>query len=180
MKLRTLKIVRRIVSANVVRDLVQNSLVSSVIVPASFRWRLLRTLGFDVNQCVIAAHCFIGSGSLRIMNGAYVSYECFIDPTGGVHIGRNSRFGPRCVVFTATHLIGDSEESRTLRAASMDVIAPVHVGSNVWIGANVTILPGVTIGNGCVIGAGAVVTKDCTPNALYAGVPARRVRELPT
>lgn len=47
-----------------------------------------------------------------------------------------------------------------------------------WLGGNVTVLPGVTIGRGCVIAAGAVVTKSCDPNGLYAGVPARRIRDL--
>jgi maltose O-acetyltransferase len=38
------------------------------------------------------------------------------------------------------------------------------------------IMPGITIGEGTVIAAGAIVTKDCEPDALYAGVPARRLR----
>jgi maltose O-acetyltransferase len=37
----------------------------------------------------------------------------------------------------------------------------------------------VTVGDGCVIAAGAVVAKDCEPNGLYVGVPARRARDLP-
>ncbi|WP_372495087.1 acyltransferase [Nocardioides pinisoli] len=48
-----------------------------------------------------------------------------------------------------------------------------------WIGAAVTVLPGVTIGPGCVVAAGSVVTADCQANGLYAGVPARRIRDLP-
>jgi maltose O-acetyltransferase len=40
------------------------------------------------------------------------------------------------------------------------------------------VLPGVTIGAGCAVAAGAVVTADCEPDGLYAGVPARRVRDL--
>lgn len=57
---------------------------------------------------------------------------------------------------------------------------PITVGDGCWIGARAVILPGVTIGDGCVIAAGAVVSKDCAPNGMYAGVPARRIRELPT
>ena len=37
---------------------------------------------------------------------------------------------------------------------------------------------GVTVGDGCVLAAGAVVTGDCEPDGLYAGVPARRVKDL--
>jgi maltose O-acetyltransferase len=52
----------------------------------------------------------------------------------------------------------------------------VRIGDRCWIGARATILPGVSIGDGTVVAAGAVVTKDCEPDALYAGVPARRLR----
>jgi maltose O-acetyltransferase len=54
----------------------------------------------------------------------------------------------------------------------------VSVGNGSWLGTGVTVLPGVTIGEGCVIAAGAVVTADCAPDGLYAGVPARRIRDL--
>jgi acetyltransferase-like isoleucine patch superfamily enzyme len=41
------------------------------------------------------------------------------------------------------------------------------------------IMPGVSIERGVVIAAGAVVTRSCAAHGLYAGVPARRIRELP-
>ena len=47
-----------------------------------------------------------------------------------------------------------------------------------WLGARVVVLPGVTVGQGAVVGAGAVVTRDCKPDSVYAGVPARLVRAL--
>ena len=43
------------------------------------------------------------------------------------------------------------------------------------IGANATIVCGVTVGAWAFVAAGAVVTKDVTPFALMAGVPARRI-----
>lgn len=55
---------------------------------------------------------------------------------------------------------------------------PIKIGGGCWIGARAVILPGVTVGNGCIIGAGAVVAKDCEPDGMYAGVPAKRVRDL--
>lgn len=58
----------------------------------------------------------------------------------------------------------------------MPVAGQVSIGDSCWLGARATILPGVTIGEGTIIGAGAVVTEDCKPGAVYAGVPARRIR----
>lgn len=42
------------------------------------------------------------------------------------------------------------------------------------------ILPGVAFGEGGVFGAGAAVRGDGEPNGLDVGVPARRIRGLPT
>lgn len=47
------------------------------------------------------------------------------------------------------------------------------------IGSGATILSNVTIGEKAIIGAGSVVTKDVPPNAVYAGNPARFLREAP-
>lgn len=60
----------------------------------------------------------------------------------------------------------------------MSKTAPIRIEDGCWIGANVTILPGVTIKAGTVIAAGAVVIHDCDENALYGGVPAKKIRDL--
>jgi maltose O-acetyltransferase len=40
------------------------------------------------------------------------------------------------------------------------------------------ICPGVVIGEGVVVAAGSIVTKNCDANSLYAGNPARKIKEL--
>ena len=52
-----------------------------------------------------------------------------------------------------------------------------NVGSKVSIGSNATILP-VSICSHVVIGAGSVVTKDITESGIYAGNPARKLRDI--
>jgi acetyltransferase-like isoleucine patch superfamily enzyme len=51
------------------------------------------------------------------------------------------------------------------------------IGNNVSLGSNATILP-VEIIDGVVIGAGSVVTKDIKIKGIYAGNPAKLIREL--
>ena len=51
------------------------------------------------------------------------------------------------------------------------------ISDNVSIGSNATILP-VSITENVVIGAGSVVTKDITKSGIYAGNPAKLIRQL--
>jgi sugar O-acyltransferase (sialic acid O-acetyltransferase NeuD family) len=57
----------------------------------------------------------------------------------------------------------------------------VYVGEGAWIGTGAAINQGrhgapLTVGRGTVVGSGAVVTRDCEPDSVYAGVPARKIR----
>jgi acetyltransferase-like isoleucine patch superfamily enzyme len=47
----------------------------------------------------------------------------------------------------------------------------------VVLGVHATVIGATTIESGCIIGAGAVVTKSTKPNGVYAGVPAKRIKE---
>lgn len=51
------------------------------------------------------------------------------------------------------------------------------IGKNVSIGSNATILP-VSICDDVVIGGGSVVTKNITKKGVYAGNPAKKLRDL--
>lgn len=55
---------------------------------------------------------------------------------------------------------------------------PITIGNGCWIGANSIVLPGVNIGNGTIVAAGFVVIQDCEENSLYAGVPAKKIKQL--
>lgn len=74
---------------------------------------------------------------------------------------------------TITHEIGDMN----LRAGKA-IYHPIKVEDGCWIGTNSVILPGVVVGKGCIIGSGSIVNKNCEPNGLYVGAPAKRIREL--
>ena len=53
-----------------------------------------------------------------------------------------------------------------------------RIESKAWIGFGASILSGVVVGTGAVIGACSVVTKDVPEWTVWAGNPARLVREL--
>lgn len=51
------------------------------------------------------------------------------------------------------------------------------IGDDVWIGYGAIVMSGVKIANGTIVAAGAVVTKDTEPYSIYAGVPAKKIRD---
>ncbi|NCO95922.1 MAG: N-acetyltransferase, partial [Armatimonadetes bacterium CG_4_9_14_3_um_filter_66_14] len=55
--------------------------------------------------------------------------------------------------------------------------AEVVIEDGCDIGVGTVILPGVTIGEGSIVGAGAVVTRNVAPYSVYAGVPAKKLRD---
>jgi len=52
-----------------------------------------------------------------------------------------------------------------------------HIGNDVWVGYGAIIMQGVNIRDGAIIAAGSVVTKDVEPYAIYAGTPAKKIRD---
>ncbi len=68
---------------------------------------------------------------------------------------------------------------KTQKKGGGEVIAKnIEVKNGVWIGANSTILQDVIIEEGCIIASNSVITRDCLPNKIYAGVPAKIIKSL--
>lgn len=156
----------------VIIDLAINECLASAAVPIPARVRLLRLYGMQVDKsAVVESNVRFGGKPLVVGPGAYVNHSSLID--AHVTIGARCGVAPGCKLITSTHEPGDHHK----RFGRHEVI-PIHIGDGVWVGAGATILPGVSVGDGCIIAAGAVVTSDCAPDGLYAGVPAKRIRDL--
>lgn len=90
---------------------------------------------------------------------------------GSVFIGDNVGIAYRCQFLTTNHDYTDSNK-RTGKVTGADIV----IEDGCWIGS--IILPGVTVKRGGIVAAGSVVTADCEENCLYAGVPARKIKNL--
>ena len=56
------------------------------------------------------------------------------------------------------------------------VSSPISVGSYAWVCARAAVQPGVSVGEGAVLGFGSIATRDLEPWSVYAGIPARRIK----
>jgi len=55
--------------------------------------------------------------------------------------------------------------------------ADVHIGRHVVIGSGSVVLPGAVLEDGVAVGALSLMRGHCPAFGIYAGVPARRLRE---
>lgn len=116
-------------------------------------------------------------GKLTVGDRAIVGTGVNIRAAGGsITIGSGSGIGQHSVLAAANHAVKGGHH---FIYTQWDVSKTgITVGENVWVGANCVLLPGVVIGDNSVVGAGSVVTKSIPPNEVWAGVPARRIREI--
>lgn len=156
------------------RDIFINGFVASPLLTNPVRGALMRMYGMRVPIHGIRPGIHFGGRDVTIGEGTFVNYGCFFDGSAPIRVGTRCGIGMEVMFCTSTHVLGGPEE----RAGHVDP-KPITIGNGCWIGTRVVLLPGVTIGDGCVIAAGAVVNRDCAPNGMYAGVPARRIKDLP-
>lgn len=97
--------------------------------------------------------------------------------SGNIYIGDYSFFGHDCMVLTGKHdpALRDSERINNHPREGNDI----KIGRGVWVSSRAVILGGVSIADNCVIAAGSIVNKNCLEPGVYAGVPAKRVADLP-
>lgn len=121
--------------------------------------RLDRHLYVFPDRVSLGDHVYIGRNSYldgEIEIGSYVMLASHVAIVGGDH-----RFDlPGVPMFNG----GREHWNKTI------------IGNDVWIGHGATIMCGTNIGDGAIVAAGSVVTKDIEPYAIYAGVPAKKIR----
>lgn len=133
------------------------------------------------DNTIIAENCSIFSrepnyyGCLKMGNYSQIGPNSIIDLCEDVVLEEGAILGPNCVLYTHNH-----EYSKAFGSLGKGtvLVGSICIGKNTWIGANVIILPNVKIGDNVVIGAGSVITKDIEDNTVYAGNPARKIKEI--
>lgn len=86
-----------------------------------------------------------------------------------MHLCHHAIVSQGAYVCGATHLYNDP--------AFPLVSFPMRLGAYSWICARASVNPGVNIGDGAILALGSIATKDLEPFGIYAGVPARWVKE---
>ena len=151
-----------------------NSVAGSRWMPRALRWMLYRAYGLRIETPnIFAGNVFTGGREISIGRGTFMNVGSYFEAVAPITIGARCHIAMQVIAVTSDHpFTSDGEFSRHR------VGRPITVGDDCWIGARAMLLPGVNIGDRVVIAAGSVVTRDCESGGLYAGNPARRIREL--
>ena len=124
--------------------------------------------------CSIGDNTFIGP-FVEIQNDVKIGNNCKIQSHS--FICELVTIGDDTVVAHGVMFINDLFSTGGPAKGNKDLWRATKIGNNVSIGSNATILP-ITICDNVVIGAGSVVTKDITESGIYAGNPAKKMRNI--
>lgn len=117
------------------------------------RWKFVKKGGVDVKgPCWIYRNVYFDSVAPEL-----------ITIEQGVTITQNTQI--------LTHFLDPTQKGRIYR------LGPVKIEEHAFIGCSVIICNAVTIGKGAIVGAGSVVTKDIPPYQVWAGNPARYIKD---
>lgn len=152
------------------------------VVP-TLRARLLELLGATVGRNVRVYECRFmnlaaGFRNLSLGNDVHIGTGCLLDLQGPVCIGTGSTLSPR--VMLISHSDPGSAHGSLLAVRYPPESSGVSIGEQCWIGAGATLLSGSFVADHTVVGAMALVRGRLEPNSLYAGVPAKRIKDLST
>ena len=148
-------------------------ITSSGIVNVTFGANCNVVAPVNLYGCRVGDHCFIGP-FVEIQKDVTIGNNCRIQSHS--FICELVTIGNDCFVGHGVMFVNDLFENGSPAAGDQSKWKMTFIGNHVSIGSNATILP-VSICDNVVIGAGSVVTKNIDKPGIYAGNPARFLRE---
>ena len=138
------------------------------------RPRIVGALGLPPERYATIIHPSASvSGSSRVGPGTVVLAQTVL--TAAVTVGSHVAIMPH---VTLTH--DDVVNDFATLASGVCLGGDVHVGRCAYIGAGALVREKRSIGPGALIGMGTTVTRDVPAHEVWAGVPARYLRQAAT
>ena len=137
--------------------------------------RMMQTIGMNLQKSATGRGRYLKSKGIMGHVGDGVRFQPRVIPLypeliklhNNIMIGAGVRFVTHDAIHTVLNRLG--------KGKFPEMIGCIEVKDNVFIGADSTIMSNVRIGENVIIGANSLVNKDCLPNSVYAGVPAKRI-----
>jgi len=137
--------------------------------------RMMQTIGMNLQRGALARGNYLKKKQVFAQMGEYVRFQPRMVPLYPQLIKFHSNIMVGAGVRFITHDAAHTVLNRMQIGSFSEKVGCIEVMDNVFIGADTTILANVRIGANVIIGANSLVNKDCEPNGVYAGIPARRI-----
>ena len=121
----------------------------------------------------------IVSGNVHLHNFVHLSQFCGLyGDEAGIEIEDYTAVAAKCSIYAVSDdYIGASIPTPMVPMKYKNMIQkPVHIGKYSILGSGTVVLPGVTIKEGTTVGAMSLCNKDLEEWGVYAGVPARKIK----
>lgn len=125
--------------------------------------------------CVISA----GKGGISIGNNIHIAVFALMMGAGKITLSDFCNISSRVSIYSSNDdYSGSAMTNPTLPSQYTGVThADVFLCKHVIVGSGSIILPGITLEEGVAVGGLSLITKDCEAFGIYAGNPARRIKE---
>ena len=154
-----LKIVQDSIIGNIISDWPNNVIIGN-------KCELQDNILFRVQQP------FNENNYIRIGNRVFIGNDCEFNSGANITIGDDCLIASRTIFVDGGH---ETNISTTIKQQQV-FVESINIEEDVWIGTNCKILKGVTIGKGSIVGAGSVVNKSIPPYQIWAGCPAKYIK----
>ena len=126
----------------------------------------------DFGTRIVVAKNFI----VKIEKNAEIGYCSLINCGEDIRIGEGTAIGGHCILQSSEHSL--SKKQITSVVDSEYKREKIYIGKNTWLASFVLVRPGVKIGDSCIIGAFSLVSSDVPDFTMFAGIPAKKKREI--
>lgn len=116
--------------------------------------------------------CFYDPSLLEIGGDVYIAYGCWFN--GNIVVEDEVLFGPYCVLASDNHTKGDQLSFRF--GGNRPGTIRVSYGS--WLGAHCLMVGNSCLGRGSVLAANSTLTTKTEDSVIYAGNPAKKIKEI--
>lgn len=144
------------------------------------RYTKIYTAGIEIGDYSRVDDGCILIGNIRIGRRVHIAPYCVLYGRNTITIDDFSGFG----AFSCFHTESDDYSGESIfgpqvprELISKKHYGPINIGKGVIGGTRCTYLPDISINDGVSIGAHSLVKNDCAEWTMYAGTPAKRIRD---
>lgn len=134
--------------------------ISNLPMPGHWRWRLVKMGGVKIIDIPKGKRRFVFIGENVVFDSQHPE---------DIEIGNWVHITTGCILLS--HYMDSSKKGVSWEHGK------IKICDGVFLGANTIITKPLTVGEGSIVGAGSVVTKDIPPYQVWAGNPARYIKD---